>query len=80
MIEKSRSSDLTKGFSKKPLLIVLSGPSGAGKDAVLNYLKNSNPNFKFVTTMTTRPRRLNEKDNVDLYCSLQTVVNPATRA
>ena len=46
---------------------MLSGPSGVGKDAVLSYLKASSPNFKFVCTNTTRPRRANEKDNVDYH-------------
>ena len=64
---KSKISNLTPGFIEKPLLIVLSGPSGVGKDAVLNCLKNSRTNYKFVTTMTTRPRRLSEKDNVDYH-------------
>ena len=67
MVESSHSSDLTKGISEKPLLIVLSGPSGVGKDAVLTYLKHSSPNFKFVTTVTTRPRRPKEKDNIDYH-------------
>jgi guanylate kinase len=52
---------------KKPLLIVLSGPSGVGKDAVLNYLKNSDCGLNFVITTTTRPRRPNEKDGVDYH-------------
>jgi len=52
---------------KTPLLIVLSGPSGVGKDAVLNYLKKSESPLKFVTTMTTRPRRHNEQDNIDYH-------------
>ena len=52
---------------KRPLLVVLSGPSGVGKDAVLNYLKKSSPSFKFVTTMTTRRCRPNEKNNVDYH-------------
>jgi len=34
---------------------------------VLSYLKASSPNFKFVCTNTTRPRRANEKDNVDYH-------------
>ena len=59
------NNDTTFGIEKKPLLIVLSGPSGVGKDAVLNQLKKSNLILKFVTTMTTRPRRPNEKENVD---------------
>ena len=64
MGEKSHSTDPTAKFPKKPLLIVLSGPSGVGKDAVLDCLKKSNPDTKFVTTMTTRPCRTNEKHTV----------------
>jgi guanylate kinase len=67
MGENSPNCDTTADPVKKPLLIVLSGPSGVGKDAVLNHLKNSSPSFKFVTTVTTRPRRHNEKDNVDYH-------------
>jgi guanylate kinase len=52
---------------RKPLLIVLSGPSGVGKDAALNYLKKSGSNFSFITTMTTRTRRPNEIDNRDYH-------------
>jgi guanylate kinase len=48
----------------KPLLIVLSGPSGAGKDAVLNHMKASGYPAKFITTATTRPKRADEEDNV----------------
>jgi len=46
------------------LLIVLSGPSGAGKDAVLSRLKESGHPIKFITTVTTRPKRAEEEDNV----------------
>ena len=67
MSDKSPGNDANAELVKKPLLIVLSGPSGVGKDAVLHYLKKSSPSFKFVTTMTTRPRRHNEKDNVDYH-------------
>ena len=67
MGDNSQKDNRSPDFSGKPLLVVLSGPSGVGKDAVLNYLKNSSPNFKFVTTMTTRPRRFNESDNVDYH-------------
>jgi len=49
----------------KPLLIVLSGPSGAGKDAILSRIKKSGYPLEFITTVTTRPRRAREKDNVD---------------
>jgi guanylate kinase len=51
----------------KPLLIVLSGPSGAGKDAVLSRMKKSGYPLEFITTVTTRPRRAREKNNVDYH-------------
>lgn len=67
MAEKSDGPDFSACYPKKPLLVVLSGPSGVGKDAVLNFIKKSSPNFKFVTTMTTRQRRTSEKHNVDYH-------------
>jgi guanylate kinase len=48
----------------KPLLIVLSGLSGVGKDSVLNGLKKSVYPLEYIVTVTTRPRRHNEKDGV----------------
>ncbi len=48
----------------KPLLIVLSGQSGAGKDAVLTRMKKSDHPRKYITTVTTRPGRPNEKDSI----------------
>jgi len=51
----------------KPLLIVLSGPSGAGKDAVLTRMRESGYPLEYVTTVTTRPQRANERDNVDYH-------------
>ncbi|UCB44153.1 MAG: guanylate kinase [Dehalococcoidales bacterium] len=53
--------------SSGPLLIVLSGPSGVGKDAVLTRLKESGYPLCYITTLTTRPRRDNEKDMVDYH-------------
>lgn len=50
-----------------PLLFILSGPSGVGKDAVLARLKASDLPLKYVTTLTTRPRRAKEKDNIDYH-------------
>ncbi len=51
----------------RPLLIVLSGPSGVGKDAVLAKMKELDCPLKYITTLTTRPRRANEKNNVDYH-------------
>lgn len=56
-----------KSNPQKPLLIVLSGPSGAGKDAILTGMKQSGYPIQYVTTVTTRPRRTTERDNVDYH-------------
>lgn len=46
----------------KPLLIVLSGPSGVGKDAVIDRMKELGGNLHYVVTATTRPPRPGESD------------------
>lgn len=51
----------------RPVLIVLSGPSGVGKDATLHALQRYAASFYFVVTATTRPRRPNEVDGVDYH-------------
>ena len=38
----------------QPLVIVISGPSGVGKDAVIKQLQSTSPNLHFVVTATTR--------------------------
>jgi guanylate kinase len=48
-----------------PLLIVLSGPSGVGKDAVLSNMRHQEKPFHFTVTATTRPRRPAEVNGVD---------------
>ena len=52
---------------KRPLFIVLSGPSGIGKDAILTRMKESDYPLEYITTVTTRPRRAKERDNVDYH-------------
>ena len=54
-----------------PLLVVLSGPSGVGKDAALAELKELDRHWHFVVTATTRPQRPGERDGVD-YIFLDT--------
>ena len=57
--------ELTK--SSQPLMIVISGPSGAGKDSVIQRMKERNTSIHFVVTATTRPPRADEQDGVDYF-------------
>ena len=54
-------------MSSSPLVIVISGPSGVGKDTVLKKMKSKKGSFYYVVTVTTRPRREEEKDGVDYH-------------
>ena len=49
------------------LLIVVSGPSGAGKDSVVRLLLEREPDLVFVVTTTTRPMRADEVDGRDYF-------------
>jgi guanylate kinase len=53
--------------SAHPLLIVISGPSGVGKDATLDRMKKAGLPYHYVLTATTRPKRPGEKDGVDYW-------------
>jgi guanylate kinase len=50
-----------------PLFVVISGPSGAGKDSVLNHMKELDLPFHFVVTATTRNPRPDETHGVDYF-------------
>lgn len=49
---------------RPPLLLVLSGPSGVGKDTVLEAMRRAHPEIFFTVTATTRPQRPGEIDHV----------------
>lgn len=51
----------------RPLLVILSGPSGVGKDAVMARMHELGAPFYQVVTAATRPRRANEQDGVDYH-------------
>ncbi len=62
MEAESISFDL---YHPQPLLIVISGPSGVGKDAVVRTLQRREANLHFVVTATSRKIRENEVNGVD---------------
>ncbi len=53
--------------SHKGLLIVISGPSGAGKGTICQKLLEQNNNLYLSVSATTRSPRVGEKDGVDYY-------------
>ena len=59
-------SDTVYDCPNYPLLLILSGPSGVGKDTVARMLIERRPDsFYFVVTATTRPPRDNEHHGID---------------
>lgn len=64
MTEEPISFDL---LEYHPLLIVLSGPSGVGKDATLRALKKRSLPLHYVVTATTREKRVEEVAGVDYF-------------
>ena len=60
-------SDVFNPIQQQPLLIVISGPSGVGKDSVLQDLKAHDDRLYFVVNATTRPPRPGEIDGVDYF-------------
>lgn len=54
-------------MEKKGLLIVVSGPSGAGKGTVLAHTASKYPNLKYSVSVTTRAPREGEIDGVNYF-------------
>ncbi|NOR82818.1 MAG: guanylate kinase [Ardenticatenales bacterium] len=52
---------------EEPLLIVISGPSGVGKDTILQHLKKRRVPFHFVVTAASRPARPGEVNGTDYH-------------
>lgn len=53
-------------------LVILSGPSGVGKDTVIDAWKEAEPRVERVVAYTTRPPRAGEVDGIDYhFVSLQ---------
>jgi guanylate kinase len=54
-------------MNNKGLLIVLSGPSGAGKGTILKQVLDKNANLSVSVSATTRPPRAGEIDGVNYH-------------
>lgn len=63
----ARDEFVERFMDPPPLLIVISGPSGVGKDEALKAMKTNGLSFHFVVTATTRPRRTTEIDGEDYH-------------
>lgn len=57
LIEEIRACDA-------PRIYIISGPSGVGKDTVIEQLREAFPDAQYVVTATTRPMRVGEIDGV----------------
>ncbi|MGQ9522301.1 MAG: guanylate kinase [Anaerolineae bacterium] len=58
---------MTWTLPRYPLLIVISGPAGVGKDSVLRRMRELGSPFHFVVTATDRPPRPGEVHGVDYF-------------
>jgi guanylate kinase len=62
-----RPDDLPEMPAEPPLLVILSGPSGAGKDSVRELLLTWEPRMHRVVTATTRQPRAGEVEGRDYH-------------
>jgi len=53
--------------TRRPRLFVISGPSGVGKDTVIERLREREPDVYFAVTATTRARRPGEMDGIHYF-------------
>jgi guanylate kinase len=58
---------LLDGKPPYPLLVVISGPSGVGKDSILMRMREIGFPFHFVVTATSRPMRPGERAGYDYH-------------
>lgn len=54
-------------MKSRGILVVLSGPSGAGKNSLLNAVLPRVPDMRYSVSVTTRPPRTGEQDGVNYF-------------
>lgn len=54
-------------MNRERYLVVVSGPSGAGKDTVVKKLRQDHPEIEFSVSATTRAMRAGEQDGIDYH-------------
>jgi guanylate kinase len=67
MMQDDNRNPLLDGRPAQPLLVVLSGPSGVGKDTILMRMRDIGFPFHFVVTATSRAQRPGERDGYDYH-------------
>ncbi|RPJ64252.1 MAG: guanylate kinase [Dehalococcoidia bacterium] len=58
---------MSSSSNKIPVVVVISGPSGVGKDATIARMRQEGDKFHYVVTATTRDKRPGEVDGVDYF-------------
>ncbi|MGD0247639.1 MAG: guanylate kinase [Candidatus Limnocylindrales bacterium] len=60
---------MSTNLPPSPMLVIISGPSGVGKDTIIEALqkRGHRPAYHYVVTCTTRPRRLTEIDDISYH-------------
>jgi guanylate kinase len=67
--ESRRSVEIDARAPAAPILVIISGPSGVGKDTIIDALRrrNGTRDRHYVVTATTRAQRPGEVDGVDYH-------------
>lgn len=62
-------------MTDRGILIVLSGPSGAGKGTICAALRQQMPNLVYSVSMTTRAPRVGEEEGVSYFFETKKSLN-----